>query len=333
LTDKGKPDPKESVKQTYLRIMEFVYNAPHIKTALENLGLRATPLTQELGQILEVARDANLVASFTGIFEPLINKLAGIDGGLSEKLERRCLRAFKKTCKNNPLVPLRTFVDCSYFLRENFALVPLLKKKPAGDTQPSLAEVVSFVHFFINNSPKILEQKKVPISITARNMTALPPEVCLFHNITGLDLADNRLTALPPEIGQLNRLKTIDLACNKFTTFPEIICDLSELKSFNFGNPSLGVNPLVTCQNRLSHLPETISRLNKLEFLGLYKNQLTQLPEGIFKLTNLVAIDIRQNEIKASELKTIFKRLKALPWFNIKKCQKWHVETSKCSVQ
>jgi Leucine-rich repeat (LRR) protein len=344
MTAEGTVDTKETVKQAYLRIMEFI-DAPHIKKALQESGLQVvTPLAPSLSPIFDVARNANLVESFKDIFQYFTERK---DVAFYQYFQQ----ALAASC-DTALIPRSTF-----------------EVGPAADglIQPSLASSVLCVNLFVQNNPEILNQKELPIYVMSRNITALPLEVCLFINVTILNLSHNKLTTLPDAIGQLSKLEQLLLINNKFKIFPEIICSLNTLSALNFRRNELtclpakirllshlealtlsenkfNVFPKIICslnalqhlyldRNALTDLPETISLLSALEFLNLRYNQLTHLPQGTYALTNLLHLNIRNNKVNTIELKAISEQLSLLPQFRIDRCTKKHPIESTCSVQ
>jgi hypothetical protein len=290
MTAERQIDAKETVKQTYLRIMEFI-DAPHIKEALQQeLGPQVvTPLTPSLGSILKVAREVNLVKSFENIFQCFTPYQNAEDYPHFQQ-------AFASSCKATAIHPSAFKVGSDSSIR------------------PSLASKVLCIRSFVRNSPEILNQKNLSIAISSGNITALPLEVCLFLNVTILNLSHNQLTTLPDAIGRLSKLTKLFLGNNKFTSFPEMICNLSELESLTIGNIDLIRD---NHQNKLTDLPDTIGQLNKLTQLALHNNQFTHLPQGILNLPNLVFLNIKGNKINAIGLGAISKQLSQLPQFNI----------------
>jgi hypothetical protein len=300
MTAGGQVDTKETVKQTYFRIMEFI-DTRHIQKALQKAGLQVvTPLTPSLGPILNVAREANLVKSFQRIFRHFAQPQ-------NAAVYPHFQQAFVNSCNAADIHP------------SSFKVGPTVD----NPIRPSLASKALCVHLFIQNSPEILNQKELPIKIITGNITAVPREVCLFLNITTLYFSYNQLTTLPDAIGQLSKLTTLCLNNNELTTLPETLCNLSKLEVLNLE------------YNELTELPETLCLLSKLKNINLGNNQLTHLPQFIYKLTNLVITNIVGNKINTTEFPAISRQLSSLQQFNIRHFEFIHNinKYEECSIQ
>ena len=103
-----------------------------------------------------------------------------------------------------------------------------------------------------------------------------------------LDLSNNfgahkveKLVQIPADVCELNQLQRN----NKLTTLPESVSKLTNLTSLNLSG------------NNLKTLPESFGELTNLTSLGLSNNQLTKLPESVDKLTNLTSLDVNNNKL------------------------------------
>eukprot|EP00002_Diphylleia_rotans_P040607 TRINITY_DN966_c0_g1_i12.p1 TRINITY_DN966_c0_g1~~TRINITY_DN966_c0_g1_i12.p1 ORF type:complete len:544 (-),score=89.29 TRINITY_DN966_c0_g1_i12:2174-3805(-) len=98
-----------------------------------------------------------------------------------------------------------------------------------------------------------------PISLTYRsNMTELPESFSLMTRLEELDLEGNELSALPPIIMDFQNLTSLNLSRNKFTSLPEQISSLTKLEV------------LMLYGLEMEMLPPWISRLQHLHQLGLW---------------------------------------------------------------
>ena len=113
---------------------------------------------------------------------------------------------------------------------------------------------------------------------------------------------------LPKTISSLVSLETLTITYNFITEIDESIGNLQNLKSFIIGS-WLGSNPL-------KKLPESISKLQKLEEIYATNCELESLPELFVNLKNLENLDLSMNKI--SKLPKSIKKLKNLKRLNLK---------------
>jgi len=125
------------------------------------------------------------------------------------------------------------------------------------------------------------------LDLTARGLTALPPEIAQLTNLYKLELRDNQLTALPPDIGRIVGLHTLGLRGNQLTALPPEIGQLTFLHTLDLSG------------NQLTALPPEIGQLTNLQTLNLWGNQLTALPPEIGQLTNLQRLAIERSQLTA----------------------------------
>jgi internalin A len=107
-----------------------------------------------------------------------------------------------------------------------------------------------------------------------------------------LDLAGLDLTTLPPEIGGLVKLKRLILGRydekrlgNKLTDLPEEISKLTSLEK------------LAAPYNLFTTIPKPIEKLRNLRSLYLSYNQINAIPATIRKLQKLQSLDLSHNQI------------------------------------
>ena len=125
------------------------------------------------------------------------------------------------------------------------------------------------------------------LRLDGNQLTALPPEIGQLTKLWELRLDGNQLTALPPEIGQLTNLKTLALEGNKLTALPPEIGQLTNLRELQLNG------------NQLTALPPEIGQLTNLKTLALEGNKLTALPPEIGQLTNLRELQLNGNQLTA----------------------------------
>ena len=124
--------------------------------------------------------------------------------------------------------------------------------------------------------------------------TATVADVSTMVNgrVVRLDLTAKNLTAIPPDIGNLTALQVLILNSNQLDSLPSSIGMLKNLVSLECGNWVL--------QNDvgLKKLPLTIGQLKKLKYLLLFGNRIQGLPSNFDELTNLKLLDLMHNQIR-----------------------------------
>ena len=159
----------------------------------------------------------------------------------------------------------------------------------------------SYQRFPINSDEGLAEAKKRIadcsgsgasfLNLSELGLTKIPDEVfsCDLHdfsNLEVLNLRGNRIEHIPTEIGSILSLKVLVLSSNQFIgALPETICQLSNLERLEANG------------NRLAALPETIGGLTVLNALELDGNQLTVLPESISQLSCLETLTLESNRL------------------------------------
>lgn len=146
------------------------------------------------------------------------------------------------------------------------------------------------------------------LTLAAKNLTTIPPEIELLDNLLVLDLSSNQLTSLPPEIGKLRNLISLDLNSNRLTNLPAEIGELINLERLDLSYNKLtdlspeiggftGLKVLDISHNKLNSIPQEIGRSISIGTLYLHRNKLTYLPTSIGKLINLTALDLSSNQL------------------------------------
>jgi len=141
----------------------------------------------------------------------------------------------------------------------------------------------------------------------AEGLREFPPAIFeLADTLEMLDLSGNQLSALPDDFGKLSKLKTLFLSKNRFTELPEVLadCDLDIIgfKTNQIAHISGTCIPhntrwLILTDNQISHLPDNIGNLHRLQKLMLAGNQLQSLPKSLKHCQNLQLIRIAANQL------------------------------------
>lgn len=146
------------------------------------------------------------------------------------------------------------------------------------------------------------------LTLRAKNLTCIPPEIGSLTNLTNLELRSNNLTSLPPDIGNLTELTRLYLSFNNLTNLPPDIGNLTKLTIlYAFFNELTGLPPeigsltnlamLCVEGNHLTGLPPEIGNLITLGCLTVDENDLTSIPPEIGSLANLAELNLARNDL------------------------------------
>ncbi|XP_053600964.1 leucine-rich repeat-containing protein 57-like [Plodia interpunctella] len=109
-----------------------------------------------------------------------------------------------------------------------------------------------------------------------------------------LQLSDHKLKEVPTEVLALSDiLRNLDLSKNRISFLPEDISKFKQLKQLNLDT------------NKLEVLPNTLSNLKKLELLNVSNNSLSVLPQTFTNLNNLKQIYLNNNRLKEFPLELL----------------------------
>ena len=137
-------------------------------------------------------------------------------------------------------------------------------------------------------------------------LTELPPEVFdLADSLEVLNLSGNALSELPSELPRLRKLKVLFCSDNRFTRVPEVVGQCESLTMVGFKSnavrelPAASLPPrlrwLILTDNQLQALPANLGE-RPLEKVALAGNRLSQLPESMAKCDRLGLLRLSANQ-------------------------------------
>ncbi|XP_011500986.1 PREDICTED: leucine-rich repeat protein 1 [Ceratosolen solmsi marchali] len=136
--------------------------------------------------------------------------------------------------------------------------------------------------------PKITEQ----LYLCGLQRKSFDCQILKLHNLKILNLSQNQLTNLPQELGMLPNLQELSLSDNQFGK-----CPISKWSWMNGSNITKTLRSLNLSCNKLTKIPDEISKLHALLSLNINNNLISSLPEGIGNLKKLKYLNISKNNI------------------------------------
>ncbi len=155
------------------------------------------------------------------------------------------------------------------------------------------------------------------VSIQSNRLRQFPSSLCQVASLTELELQGNQIARVPDSLAQLTNLQHLNLNRNRLVALPRVLTN-SCLVSLNVCFNRLSVLPGMTSQklryifatsNLISELPPDLHMLVALDVLMLDENRLDHLPESVSVLTQLSMLDVRKNSI--SQLVSVFHERRA----------------------
>jgi len=136
--------------------------------------------------------------------------------------------------------------------------------------------------------------------------------ICFLVNLEKITLNENQIKELPKEIGNLVKLEEMSLCDNQIATIPEEMVKLVSLKKL-WINKNQIVNADILFQitslellciggNQIEFIPETLEKMDKLEFFSLSGNMIKVITRGMLQkirhnVYGNIGIDISGNQI------------------------------------
>jgi Leucine-rich repeat (LRR) protein len=129
----------------------------------------------------------------------------------------------------------------------------------------------------------ISEVKSLLIYFNQNQLTSIPEEVGVMHNVRFFYGEKNPLSALPDAFTKMRALEGMYFGGCRFTQFPPFAFTMTRLKKLQFSG------------NQIAELPETIGNLTELRHLNVSQNRIGSIPETVAKLTKLRVCDLSDN--------------------------------------
>jgi len=141
-------------------------------------------------------------------------------------------------------------------------------------------------------------------------LETFPTEIFdLADTLEILDLSRNQLDRLPDDFGRLKKLKILFLSENRFTKIPEVLSECPALTMIGFKSNRITEFPedalpsatrwLILTDNRITTLPESIGKLERLQKLMLAGNHISRLPDTMQECKNLELLRLSANRLEA----------------------------------
>ncbi|CAD7688382.1 unnamed protein product [Nyctereutes procyonoides] len=147
------------------------------------------------------------------------------------------------------------------------------------------------------------------VTLNGKGITKMPSALSKLPGLKTLDLQNNQIRKVCPEISTLTQLTALNLGNNLLEEIPEEMKYLTSLKKLHlFGNkickfaPGVcgGLQHLILLNlnnNRLTWIPQEVSRLKSLVILSINHNQLASIPKELCFLENLSELQLSYNRL------------------------------------
>jgi len=157
-------------------------------------------------------------------------------------------------------------------------------------------------HYFGSNIPSLpknfskLKSLK-ELAIDSEILNKVPESITRLYHLEDLSIRSPVLETIPENFGNLINLKILSIG-SMLTVLPDTIIKLEKLEYLYLNN------------NRLSKLPEFLSSFESIKELNIKNNFIENIPESIRELRNLEVLNIKKNKIE--ELPDILLNLRKL---------------------
>jgi Leucine-rich repeat (LRR) protein len=171
---------------------------------------------------------------------------------------------------------------------------------------------IGFENTLLPKSFKNLTSLKT-LEISRSRLTSISESICQLKNLEVLHLTALDLKIIPPAIKNLKNLKELDLINTEAEELPAELGELTNLTRLIFNrdrSKDLSNTPPL-------EIPNSFSRLTKLNYLSLANCGITTIPSWIGDLTELTQLYLRENRI--TDLPESIGNLKNLTYLSLEK--------------
>ncbi|EQB62124.1 small gtp-binding protein [Vairimorpha apis BRL 01] len=189
-------------------------------------------------------------------------------------------------------------------------------------------ETLTLGRNLISEFPNLLGKftKLKRLDFSYNQIVEIPSSIKELTSIEIINLKNNRIKILPSCINKLTTLTSLDLSYNKLIEFPDNCFNLNNLSILDLQKNSItnitsicnikNLKVLCLYNNRISKIPNEISKLENLDELLLSKNDISILPRALNKCKNLKKLYLSCNSITNFESICESKTLELLYLFN-----------------
>ncbi len=137
------------------------------------------------------------------------------------------------------------------------------------------------------------------VGVLTNQITKVSDEIKNLKKLRLFSIANSPITEIPDALDQLPKLTDVQVSnCPNITTFPSVISRLNELVALNMAfNPQISHEEMYKGLDDLANF-EGAKQTKTLQLLYMGYNKLTTLPSSFSKLERLGAIDFVHNELE-----------------------------------
>lgn len=149
-----------------------------------------------------------------------------------------------------------------------------------------------------------------------------------LQGLVELDISRNRLTQLPPNLAMLNYLKILNVSANRLAAVPSVLYNLGQLEVLNLSQNLITEIPsemairlrrlktLRMSANRIERIEADLALWEEMEHLQLGSvfggNLLTHIPDQIADMQRLQELDLSHNQLRSLPCNMRLERLEHL---------------------
>lgn len=232
----------------------FKPTAPKILKVQNAFNEVPNDITGHLSKFLPISNGANFAIALGK------TKQNYVWNGLAQQISGRAVPSGK--CPRDIIKNCLAYDLMNFFYWFNFPFLKSIKKQNTDVFQQASA-LRKLLSSNVEVQEEILKRKSIYIENSRRRvrddhteipkLSAIPPEIKYFANVTVISFSCNELTTLPKELFELPLLEQLFLNKNRLTTIPPMIAKLTNLRRLNLE------------ENQITYLPPEIDSLENCE--------------------------------------------------------------------